>query len=94
VPGKLFLNFLMSVIQLAIEEKTKKYGEGIGNTFIESYLSNNIHGFEVMLPLYIMGYLNLLKVIKSFCRGTMRKAPCAMRFLPGRRGQFIFNRYV
>jgi len=50
-------NFLVEVIQLSIEEKTKRYGKGIKNTFIQSYLSNNIYGFEVMPPLYVMGYL-------------------------------------
>jgi predicted helicase len=62
-------NFLAEVIQLAIEEKTKKYGKGIKNPFIQSYLSSSIYGFELMLPLYLLGFLNLLKTIKSFCRG-------------------------
>ena len=63
-------NFLGAVTKLAVEEKTRKYGEGIGNPFIQSFLSNNIHGYEIMLPLYIMGYINLIKIIKSFCRGS------------------------
>jgi predicted helicase len=63
-------NFLSEVIRLATEEKTKKYGEGIRNSFIESYLSKNIYGFEIMMPLYVMGYLNIMKLIKSFCRGS------------------------
>jgi predicted helicase len=70
-------NFLAEVIKLAIEEKTKKYGEGIGIPFIESYLSSSIHGSEIMLPLYVMGYLSLQEIIKSFCRGGMRTAQSA-----------------
>jgi predicted helicase len=63
-------NFLASVIRLAIEEKTKKYGEGIVNSFIESYLKRGIHGFEIQLPLYLSGHINLLKIIKSFYGGV------------------------
>jgi predicted helicase len=62
-------NFLASVLKLAIVEKAKKYGNGIKKPFIKSYLSNSIYGYEIMLPLYFMGLLNILKVIKSFCRG-------------------------
>jgi hypothetical protein len=58
-------NFLAAVIKLAVEEKTRKYGEGIGNPFIQYFLSTNIHGFEVVLPLYVMGYLSLQEIIKS-----------------------------
>jgi predicted helicase len=66
-------NFLAEVIQLAIEERTKKYGEGIVNSFIESYLKSSIHGFEIMLPLYVMGCINLIKIIRSFCRGVQMR---------------------
>ncbi len=72
-PGFGNANFLAEVIQLAIEEKTKIYGKGIKNTFIQSYISNNIHGYEVMLPLYVMGFLNIIKTIKSFYGGDTRK---------------------
>jgi predicted helicase len=41
--------------------KLKKYGEGIINPFIKSFLSKNIYGFEIMLPLYVIGYLNIIK---------------------------------
>jgi predicted helicase len=54
-------NFLSEVIELAIDVKLKKYGEGIINPFIKSFLSKNIYGFEIMLPLYVIGYLNIIK---------------------------------
>ncbi len=62
-------NFMGAVLQLAIEEKTQKYGKGIMISFIESYLLRNIHGFEVMLPLFAMGFIYLRKIIKNFGRG-------------------------
>jgi predicted helicase len=63
-------NFLAEVMRLVIEEKAKKYGEGVNNSFIKSHLSNSIHGFEILLPLYLLGHINLLKIIKSFYGGV------------------------
>ena len=60
-------NFLCEALRLALEERAKKYGAGILIDFIDCYLSRNIHGSEIMLPLYVMGFINLHKIIKNFC---------------------------
>jgi len=65
-------NFLGAVMQLAAEEEAKKYGAGITIPFIETYFSRKIFGFEIMLPLYVMGYIHLVKIIKSFCGGVQK----------------------
>ena len=79
-PGFGMGNFLAAVMRLAIEEKTKKYGEGMANSFMQSIFFNNINGFEIMLPLYVLGYLHLLEVIKSFVGvqgAVFQKSPLA-----------------
>jgi len=58
-------NFLAEVLRLAIKENTKKYGAGIATSFIQNYFLNNIRGFEIMLPLYIMALIDLWGVIES-----------------------------
>jgi predicted helicase len=73
-------NFPAAVMRLAIEKSIKKYGDGIGNSFIQTFFLNNIYGFEVMLPLYVLGYLNLLELIKSFVGvqgAVFQKSPLA-----------------
>ncbi|UCH96801.1 MAG: DNA methyltransferase, partial [Candidatus Aminicenantes bacterium] len=51
----------------------RKYGEGIMIPFIASYFSRNIYGIEVMLPLYVIGFINLRKIIKNFCHEVRGK---------------------
>jgi len=63
-------NYLGEVMQVAVVEKIKKYGAGIMIHFMETYFSTKIFGFEIMLPLYVLGYIHLRKIIKSFCVGT------------------------
>ena len=58
-------NFLAEVLRLAIKENTKKYGPGILTSFIHTYFLNNISGFEIMLPLYIMALIDLWGIIGS-----------------------------
>jgi predicted helicase len=62
-------NFLGESLRVAIEKKIEKYGTGIMGLFIESYLSRNISGCEIMLPLYVMGFIYLAKITEDFCAG-------------------------
>ena len=58
-------NFPLEVIRLAIKEKLRKTVKRISMNVNASF-SSCIHGFEIMLPLYVIGHLKLLLTVNNF----------------------------
>jgi type I restriction-modification system DNA methylase subunit len=59
------LSFIAVAVKLAIEEYTKKYGEGVKEDFVRDHLLENFHAFELMMAPYAIGHLKMSYILEE-----------------------------
>lgn len=59
------LTFIAVAAKLALEEYTKKYGEGVKEDFVRSHLLENFYAFELMMAPYAIGHLKMSHIFEE-----------------------------
>jgi predicted helicase len=57
--------FLIAAARLAVDEMTRKYGEGKEHTFARQYMLNNLYGIEKDMSLYAVSCLKMAHFFQS-----------------------------
>jgi predicted helicase len=59
------LTFIAVAAKLALEEYTKKYGEGVKEDFVRNHLLENFYAFELMMAPYAIGHLKMSHILEE-----------------------------